>query len=109
MKGFLKGGSTATVGVVCFLAVNAWMGSGSENNPKHTARDAYVTECMEARIGWRRGTNGYYNVTTAKERVRMAELCGLDFDNGEVDSVVQAVRNGELTVRGQIDPRYHPE
>jgi anti-sigma28 factor (negative regulator of flagellin synthesis) len=109
MKGVLVGSATATIFVAGFLIVSGWSGSEIEKDPQQLARAAYVTECMEARTGWRRGTNGFYNSTTQGQRMRMAELCGIDFDEGRVDQVVQAVRNGELQIRGQIDPYFHSD
>ncbi|MEM6554454.1 MAG: hypothetical protein AAF642_01170 [Pseudomonadota bacterium] len=109
MKNVLKAVMTGFLFLIGYLAIVNWFGSSVENDPKQLAREAYVTECMEARVGWRRGTNGFYNATTADERIRMKELCRIDFDNGRIGSVVQAVRDGQLKVRGQIDPRYHPE
>lgn len=109
MKGFLTTTATAILVVGGFFGFKAWIGSIFKPDPQQIAKDSYVTECMEARVGWRRGTNGFYDNTTAGERVRMAELCGIEFDDGTVGPVVQAVRDGELKVRGQIDPFYHPE
>lgn len=100
--------------VGCGFGIGAWfvwnaMDAAFAPDPVQIAQDAYITECMEARIGWRKGTNGFYDRTTATERIRMAELCRIEFDSGVIGPVVQAVRDGELTVRGEIDPRFHPE
>ncbi|MEL6828149.1 MAG: hypothetical protein AAFN91_18020 [Pseudomonadota bacterium] len=109
MKNVLKAAATGSLFLCGYLLVTGWFDSAVEPDPNQFDREAYVTECMEARVGWRRGTNGFYNTTTAAERIRMEELCGIDFDDGRVGSVVQAVRDGLLEVRGEIDPRYHPQ
>lgn len=63
-------------------------------------RVAFVTECMEAHIGWREDSNGWYNKTTAKYRVRLHEICTEHYSTGNIPAVMQAVRDGELQVRG---------
>jgi len=65
-------------------------------------RNSYISECIEARVGFREQTNGFYDTTTARFRTRTRELCGLDFDRGRVDQVTQAVRDGNLQVRGMV-------
>ncbi|MEO1188466.1 MAG: hypothetical protein AAFW60_05280 [Pseudomonadota bacterium] len=101
--------TTGSLFVGGYFAITALFGSETDPDPNKLARDAYVTECMEARTGWRRGTGGFYDSTTRDERSRMARLCGIDFDNERVDQAEQAVRDGHLEVRGQVDPRYHPQ
>jgi hypothetical protein len=63
-------------------------------------RDAFVRECMEADLLWKKGSAGWDEAARRRDMERLSGTCAKYFFEGTPTANMRAVRAGQIRVRG---------